>query len=106
MINADGKRFLDEGKNFRNYTYAQYGARVLEQPGRFAWQILMKKLNIYFMTSIFLKMPILWANTLEELIKKMDGVNYKECLSTVKSSTSLANLIETLIPLFLMEEKQ
>ena len=25
MINANGKRFLDEGKNFRNYTYAQYG---------------------------------------------------------------------------------
>ena len=27
MINANGKRFLDEGKNFRNYTYAQYGRK-------------------------------------------------------------------------------
>jgi len=25
-INADGKRFVDEGADFRNYTYAKYGA--------------------------------------------------------------------------------
>jgi len=24
MLNADGKRFVDEGKDFRNYTYAQF----------------------------------------------------------------------------------
>ena len=45
MINANGKRFLDEGKNFRNYTYAQYGAKVLEQPGHFAWQIFDNKVK-------------------------------------------------------------
>ena len=27
MINADGERFVDEGADFRNYTYAKYGAR-------------------------------------------------------------------------------
>ena len=30
---------LDEGADFRNYTYAKYGRVVLEQPGQFAWQI-------------------------------------------------------------------
>ena len=30
---GDGERFLDEGADFRNYTYAKYGAEVLEQPG-------------------------------------------------------------------------
>src|SRR5215469_15138674 len=39
MINAHGKRFVDEGADFRNYTYAKYGRVVLEQPGQFAWQI-------------------------------------------------------------------
>ena len=33
MINADGKRFVDEGADFRNYTYAKYGRVVLQQPG-------------------------------------------------------------------------
>src|SRR3984893_4000534 len=39
LINAQGKRFVDEGADFRNYTYAKYGRVVLEQPGQFAWQI-------------------------------------------------------------------
>ena len=39
LINANGKRFLDEGADFRNYTYAKYGRVVLEQPGQFAWQV-------------------------------------------------------------------
>ena len=32
MVNADGKRFVDEGADFRNYTYAKYGREVLQQP--------------------------------------------------------------------------
>ena len=32
MVNADGERFVDEGADFRNYTYAKYGRRILEQP--------------------------------------------------------------------------
>ena len=28
----DGERFIDEGADFRNYTYAKYGAEVLRQP--------------------------------------------------------------------------
>jgi len=26
MVNANGVRFVDEGADFRNYTYAKYGA--------------------------------------------------------------------------------
>ena len=39
MLNANGERFLDEGENFRNYTYAQFGREILNQPQGFAWQI-------------------------------------------------------------------
>ena len=39
MVNANGERFVDEGADFRNYTYAKYGRVILTQPGQFAWQI-------------------------------------------------------------------
>ncbi|HEV8656363.1 MAG TPA: FAD-dependent tricarballylate dehydrogenase TcuA [Candidatus Limnocylindria bacterium] len=43
VVNRDGRRFLDEGANFRNYTYAMYGRRILQQPGRRAFQIFDSK---------------------------------------------------------------
>jgi tricarballylate dehydrogenase len=39
VVNRDGKRFLDEGADFRNYTYARYGAEVLRQPEGVAAQV-------------------------------------------------------------------
>jgi tricarballylate dehydrogenase len=39
VVNRDGQRFLDEGADFRNYTYARYGAEILHQPGAFAAQL-------------------------------------------------------------------
>src|SRR5688572_2036904 len=36
MVNAEGKRFVDEGADLRPYTYAKYGHVVLDQPGQFA----------------------------------------------------------------------
>ena len=37
VVNAEGRRFLDEGADFRNYTYARYGAEILRQPGGIAF---------------------------------------------------------------------
>jgi tricarballylate dehydrogenase len=39
MLNKDGKRFVDEGADFRNYTYAKYGREILKQPDHVAYQI-------------------------------------------------------------------
>jgi tricarballylate dehydrogenase len=39
VVNADGRRFVDEGADFRNYTYAKYGAEILRQPGGVAVQV-------------------------------------------------------------------
>src|SRR5439155_12225856 len=33
VVNARGERFVDEGADFRNLTYAKYGRAILEQPG-------------------------------------------------------------------------
>lgn len=39
MVNRDGERFVDEGSDMRNYTYAMIGRRILQQPGQIAFQI-------------------------------------------------------------------
>jgi tricarballylate dehydrogenase len=39
VLNQRGERFLDEGADFRNYTYAKYGRAILDQPGRVAYQV-------------------------------------------------------------------
>lgn len=39
VVNRRGERFLDEGADLRNYTYARYGRRILEQPDGVAFQI-------------------------------------------------------------------
>ena len=43
MVNIEGRRFVDEGADFRNYTYAKYGHAVLHQPGQVAWQVFDSK---------------------------------------------------------------
>lgn len=39
VVNELGERFLDEGADFRNYTYAKYGREILKQPNSIAFQI-------------------------------------------------------------------
>ena len=39
IVNALGERFVDEGADFRNYTYAKYGREILNQPYMTAWQV-------------------------------------------------------------------
>jgi tricarballylate dehydrogenase len=35
-VNAEGRRFVDEGRDFRNYTYSGMGERTLAEPGAVA----------------------------------------------------------------------
>jgi tricarballylate dehydrogenase len=43
VVNRRGERFLDEGEDFRNYTYAKFGAEVLKQPDGIAAQVFDAK---------------------------------------------------------------
>jgi tricarballylate dehydrogenase len=43
IVNVRGERFLDEGADFRNFTYARYGREVLKQPKRLAFQVFDSK---------------------------------------------------------------
>ncbi|PFG29826.1 FAD-dependent tricarballylate dehydrogenase TcuA [Paramicrobacterium agarici] len=43
IVNRDGQRFVDEGEDFRNYTYAKFGREILKQPGNVAYQVFDAK---------------------------------------------------------------
>lgn len=45
MVNVEGNRFVDEGADFRNYTYAKYGKEILKQPNNIAYQIYDAKVR-------------------------------------------------------------
>lgn len=85
MVNAEGRRFLDEGADFRNYTYAKYGHIVLDQPNQFAWQIYDSKvlhlLRDEYHTRNVTKVR---ADTLEELLDRIEDVDKTECLKTIR----------------------
>src|SRR6185437_13980178 len=86
VVNGRGERFLDEGADFRNYTYAKYGERVLEQPGRFAWQVFDGKVlgllrDEYRIRQVTKKT----GDSLEELASRMEGVDARGFLATVKA---------------------
>ena len=69
MINANGERFVDEGADFRNYTYAKYGRVILMQPGQFCWQVFDKKVLHLLRDEYRIKrITKVSANTLAELV--------------------------------------
>jgi len=43
IVNLKGERFVDEGADYRNHTYAKYGREVMKQPKRTAVQIFDAK---------------------------------------------------------------
>jgi tricarballylate dehydrogenase len=85
MVNARGERFVDEGADFRNFTYAKYGRAVLEQPDMFAWQIFDAKIIPKLRDEYRIRQVTrVRAETLEELAEKLEGVDAKGFLKTVQ----------------------
>ncbi|NNC80555.1 MAG: FAD-dependent tricarballylate dehydrogenase TcuA [Acidimicrobiales bacterium] len=86
MLNADGERFVDEGKNFRNYTYAQFGRAILEQPGGFAWQIFDDKItDLLYGEYSFHDAHFVESDTLEGLIGQLEGVDQHRASETMEA---------------------
>ncbi len=86
MVNARGERFVDEGADFRNYTYAKYGAVILNQPDMFAWQIFDAKVVHLLRDEYRIRQVTkVKADTLEELVTKLEGVDPQRCLETIRA---------------------
>ena len=84
VVNADGKRFLDEGADFRNFTYAKYGRVILQQPGGYAWQVFDAQAKPLMRDEYKLRGATkVTADTLEDLATRMQDVDKAQFLKTV-----------------------
>ena len=86
VVNAAGERFVDEGADFRNYTYAAYGRRVLEQPGQVAWQVFDSRVTHLLRDEYRIRQVTrARADTLEDLAAQMEGIDGARFLETVRA---------------------
>jgi tricarballylate dehydrogenase len=93
MINADGNRFVDEGANFRNYTYAQFGSEVMRQPDHIAWQIFDAKVDhLLYGEYHFFDAHYVEADTLDGLIDKLPAMkNPMQAKATLSAYNDAVN---------------
>jgi tricarballylate dehydrogenase len=84
IVNRDGHRFVDEGADFRNYTYAKYGRDILEQPGSIAFQIFDSEVARLLRTEEY-DMPGVSVRTADTLAALADqiGVDADEFSTTI-----------------------
>jgi len=73
IVNLRGERFVDEGADFRNYTYVKYGRAVIGQPRRTAFQVFDQKVvDILREEYRIREVTKAEANTFEELARKLE----------------------------------
>jgi tricarballylate dehydrogenase len=86
VVNARGERFVDEGANFRNYTYAKYGREILVQPGNVAWQVFDGKVAALLRDEYRIREVTRYqAESLEQLFKQIPQLDAETCLHTVET---------------------
>jgi tricarballylate dehydrogenase len=85
IVNRNGERFVDEGADFRNYTYAKYGRAILAQPGRVAFQIFDAKTVPLLRDEYRIRQVTkAEANDLQTLAERL-GINPERFVATVEA---------------------
>ena len=83
IVNVDGERFVDEGADFRNYTYAKYGREILKQPQRAAFQLFDQKSKHLLRDEYFIQQAtMVESNTIEQLAEGLD-INVPGLVKTI-----------------------
>ena len=73
ISNINGERFLDEGYDFRNYTYVTYGRALMTQPQGLAFQIFDEKVKHLLRDEYWIPQTTMaQADTIEELATRLD----------------------------------
>jgi tricarballylate dehydrogenase len=86
MVNAEGRRFVDEGADFRNYTYAKYGRVILNQPNQMCWQVFDNKIIPTLRDEYRIRQVTkVRADTLEALAEKLEGVHTETFLREIQA---------------------
>ena len=85
LVNREGRRFVDEGADFRNYTYARYGREVLNQPGQCAWQIFDAKVAHLLRDEYRIRQVTkATADSIDELAAKLEGVDSNALVAEIQ----------------------
>lgn len=84
MVNIEGRRFVDEGADFRNYTYVKYGRAVLQQPERTAFQIFDAKTAPLLRDEYRIRQVTkVESSSLEDLARKLGIHDVRQFVHTV-----------------------
>jgi len=84
VVNTLGERFVDEGANFRNYTYSRMGAEIMRQPGGRGWQLFDATTASLLPDEYRVRHATRTESaTLAGLIAKIDGVDRERLERTV-----------------------
>ncbi len=90
MVNRQGHRFLDEGLDVNFLTYAKYGRTILNQPGGMAFQFFDQKTVDLLEPRYSTSEPVV-ADTLEDLIAKLDIDDKDQALKTLEAYNAAAS---------------
>lgn len=83
VVNLYGKRFHDEGADFKTYTYAKQGIEILRQPGRVAFQVFDDKAKHLLAEQYHIPQANLTtANSVEDLADRL-GVDKQGLVKTI-----------------------
>jgi tricarballylate dehydrogenase len=82
IVNANGKRFLDEGEDWRPFTYTKFARQVIQQPQRMAFQVIDSKMFAY-LSGRYNRGSQVKAQSFEELAKGLE-VDVDSFVQTVK----------------------
>ncbi|MEE8465400.1 MAG: FAD-dependent tricarballylate dehydrogenase TcuA, partial [Dehalococcoidia bacterium] len=73
IVNINGERFLDEGEDFRNYTYVKFGRAYLTQPQGLGFHIFDEKVKHLLRDEYHIdQVTMARADTLQELAERLD----------------------------------
>ncbi len=90
-VNLRGERFVDEGAEFRNYTYARFGQEIIRQPRQVAFQIFDQKVVPLLKKPYTLpRTTRVEARTLAELAKKA-GIEARSLDRTIAQYNAAVN---------------
>ena len=88
VVNVDGRRFVDEGADFRNYTYAKYGRAILDQPHAAAFQVFDSRVEHLLRDEYRIpQVSMARADTIEDLADAL-GIDRAGLARTVREFNS------------------
>jgi hypothetical protein len=96
MLNVDGQRFVDEGIDLRNYTYAKFGRAILQQPEQLAFQVWDSRTSPFLRAEEYREERVehITADSLEELAEKCAAkglIDQRAFVRTIKEYNEAVN---------------